>query len=287
MLESIFNRIAIVGVGLIGGSWGLALKKYGNRAARIGCDRLDVLKAALACKAIDEAEEDLRRAVAGADLVILAAPVGAILDALPIVGRAVPEHALVTDVGSVKFVIMERAREVFGSLFLGGHPLAGKERSGIEHADGSLFENARYALVPQKENDLQDGRAQAFVKLLDSFKARPWVTDAATHDHAVAFLSHLPQLASTGLASLIQEQQERSPLPLELAATGFRDSIRLAESPYAVWRDICHANSRNITEALDALIEKLQTIKQHLQDDELGRDFDQAAKLVRTAGRRQ
>ncbi|PYV24757.1 MAG: prephenate dehydrogenase/arogenate dehydrogenase family protein, partial [Acidobacteria bacterium] len=143
-MTTFFHRIAIVGVGLIGGSWGLALGKRSLTGTRVGCDRPDVLKRATAAGAIDESAEDPAQAVRDADLVVLAAPVGAILDVLPRLRPAVSAAALVTDVGSTKRLICQRAREVFGDqpLFVGGHPLAGKELSGFENADARLFENA-------------------------------------------------------------------------------------------------------------------------------------------------
>jgi prephenate dehydrogenase len=276
-----FNRITIIGLGLIGGSWGLALKKRGVAARRVGCDRPKVLKEALALGAIDEGEQDLDRAVRDADLVILATPVGAILDLLPQLKDKIAPRALVTDVGSTKRLICHRAREIFGDepLFLGGHPLAGKERSGLENAESTLLENVCYALTPHSPDDLRDERVKAFSKLLETLGARPFVTDASTHDRAVAFLSHLPQLVSSGLASMIAEQGAEDFLPLELAASGFRDVTRLAESPYAVWRDICLTNVENIQSALESLIEKLETMKLHLSDRELEQDFKQALKL--------
>ena len=276
-----FNRVAIIGVGLIGGSWGLALRQRGVAARRVGCDRPEVLKQALALGAIDEGEQELGRAVRDADLVILATPVGVILDLLPQLKGKVPARALVTDVGSTKRLICHRALEVFGDepLFLGGHPLAGKERSGLENAETALLENACYALTPHSPDDLQDERVKAFSALLERLGARPFVTDASTHDRAVAFLSHLPQLVSSGLASMIAEQSAEDFLPLELAASGFRDVTRLAESPYAVWRDICLTNVENIQSALESLIEKLEAMKLHLSDRELEQDFKQALKL--------
>jgi prephenate dehydrogenase len=276
-----FNRVAIIGVGLIGGSWGLALKQRGIAARRVGCDRPEVLKQALALNAIDEGEQDLAAAVRDADLVILATPVGVILDLLPQLKGTVPARALVTDVGSTKRLICHRAREILGDepLFLGGHPLAGKERSGLENAEAALLENACYALTPHAPHDLQDERVKAFSELLGALGARPFVTDASTHDRAVAFLSHLPQLVSSGLASMIAEQGAEDFLPLELAASGFRDVTRLAESPYALWRDICLTNVENIQSALESLIEKLEAMKLHLSDRELEQDFKQALKL--------
>lgn len=280
-METSFQRIAIVGLGLVGGSFGLALKARGIPTKRTGCDRPEVLERALARGAVDEAVPDLEVAVRDSDLVILAAPVGAILDLLPRLKPCVPPQALITDVGSTKRLICQRAAEILGEapLFLGGHPLAGKERSGIESADSAMFENSRYVLTPFSPDHLADPRVRAFSKLVESLGARPFVTDAATHDRAVAVLSHLPQLVSSGLASMVQEQSAEDFLPLDLAASGFRDMTRLAESPYGVWRDICLTNIENIQSALETLIEKLEAMKLHLSDRELEREFKLAAAL--------
>lgn len=279
--NAFFQRISIIGLGLMGGSWGLALKKHGFAGRRVGCDRPETLSRALAAGAIDEGQEDLAAAVREADLVILAAPVGVILDLLPQLKTAVSRRALVTDVGSTKRLICQRGREVLGDepLFLGGHPLAGKERSGLENADPALLENSRYVLTPWSPDHLLDERVKAFSALLEALGARPFVSDASTHDRAMAFLSHLPQLLSSGLASVITEQSAEDFLPLELAASGFRDVTRLAESPYAVWRDICLTNIENIQSALESLLEKLEAMKLHLSDRELEREFKQALKL--------
>lgn len=276
-----FRHISIIGLGLMGGSWGLALKQRDFPAHRVGCDRAEVLDRALAAGAVEEGSVDLSAAVRDADLVILATPVGVILDLLPQLKAAVQPRALVTDVGSTKRLICRRARDVFGEepLFLGGHPLAGKERSGLENADAGLLENARYVLTPLSPDHLADERVQAFSSLLEMLGARPFVTEASTHDRAVAFLSHLPQLVSSGVASMIAEQSAEDFLPLELAASGFRDVTRLAEGPYSLWRDICLTNIENIQSALEALIDKLEAMKLHLSDRELERDFKQAARL--------
>lgn len=273
-----FRRIAIVGLGLMGGSWGLALHRQGFGGRRIGCDRPEVLNQALAIGAVDEGYEEIHQTVAGADLVILAAPVGEILRLLSVLKGSVSEKALVTDVGSTKLLIFERAWEALGEspLFLGGHPLAGKERSGIENADAALFKSAAYVLTPHRPKDLEDPRVMSFRALLTALGARVMVMDAAAHDEAVAWLSHLPQLVSTSLASLIAEKES---LPLDLAASGFRDTTRLAESPYALWRDICATNLENIQQALDALISKLKSLRGHLSNEALEREFNQALAL--------
>ena len=280
-MDGHFQRISIIGLGLIGGSWGLALKARGVGARRIGCDKPEILERALAAGVVDEVFSDPLEAVREAGLVILATPVGAVLDLLAQLKNAAPAHALITDVGSTKRLICLRAREIFGDepLFLGGHPLAGKERSGIENSSASLFENARYVLTPLLPNHLEDARVKKFSALLEAIGARPFVTEASTHDRAVAFLSHLPQLVSSGLASMISEQGVEEFLPLDLAATGFRDVTRLAESPYGVWRDICLTNIENIQSALDALIDKLEEMKLHLSDRELERDFIKGLRL--------
>jgi prephenate dehydrogenase len=280
-MEIPFQRIAIIGLGLIGGSWGLALRQQSWGGVRIGCDRPDIINSALAAGVIDEATEDPLLAVHRADLIVLAAPVGAILDLLSIFKHALSPGALITDVGSTKVEICRRARETFGveTLFLGGHPLAGKERSGLANADAKLFKNATYALVPQENANLEDGRVKAFTRLVASFGARPLIIDASLHDHAVAYLSHLPQLVSTALAGLIVEQQSQTSLSLELAAAGLRDMTRLADSSYLVWRDICRTNRANIQEALDKFIERIAALRERLADERLQADFARAARL--------
>jgi prephenate dehydrogenase len=279
--EPTFRRVAIVGLGLVGGSWGLALKRAGFTGRRVGCDRQEVVDRAIGRDLVDEGNPDVAEAVHGADLVILATPVGTILDLLPALKTACVFTALVTDVGSTKRLICQRAHEVFGEapLFLGGHPLAGKERSGVENADAKLFDRTRYVLTPLAPAHQSDMRVQRFAALLTSLGAQPYWTDASSHDRAVAFLSHLPQLLSTSLASLIADQGAEGRLPLELAASGFRDVTRLAESPYSVWRDICLTNIENLQMALEALIQKLESMKLHLSDRELEREFQQASRL--------
>jgi prephenate dehydrogenase len=274
--------VAIVGLGLLGGSWGLALKRSGFTGRIVGCARrAETREEALSKGAVDEGFADVTEAVRGADLVILATPVAVILDHLPRLQPHLSPQALITDVGSTKRRICERGAELYAQrpLFLGGHPMAGKERSGLENADPRLFENARYVLTPAKPEDLDDARVQSFGALVAAVGGRPLTSDPATHDLAVAYLSHLPQLLSSGLASLIEEKHTAEDLSLELAASGFRDMTRLADSPYSVWRDICLTNTENIQMALDALIQKLESLRVHMGDRELAREFLAAHRL--------
>jgi len=280
--EPLFRRVAIVGLGLLGGSFGLALKKAGFAGRVAGYARRDeTRKQALSIGAVDQEFADVNEVVHGADLVVLATPVAVILDHLPRLQPYVHPRALITDVGSTKRRICAIAAESYAQapLFLGGHPMAGKERSGLENADARLFENARYVLTPLNPEDLNDPRVQAFGELVTTIGARPVITDPARHDRAVAYLSHLPQLLSSGLASLIDEKHTAEDLILEVAASGFRDVTRLADSPYSVWRDICLTNTENIQMALDALIGKLEAIKMHLGDRELECEFIAAHEL--------
>ncbi|MDR3674293.1 MAG: prephenate dehydrogenase/arogenate dehydrogenase family protein [Acidobacteriota bacterium] len=277
-----FRCVAIVGLGLLGGSLGLALKKAGFAGRIVGyARRAGTRDQALRAGAIDEAFTDVTEAVRGADLVILATPVAVILDQLPRLQPHLSPQALITDVGSTKRRICKLAAELYSEapLFLGGHPMAGKERSGLENADARLFKNARYVLTPIKQEHLNDARVQAFRRLVTAIGARPLTTDPATHDLAVAYLSHLPQLLSSGLASLVEEKHTNEGLTLEVAASGFRDVTRLADSPYSIWRDICLTNTENIQMALDALIQKLESIKLHLSGRELENEFLAAHRL--------
>jgi prephenate dehydrogenase len=279
--KSLFRRIAIVGMGLLGGSWGLALKKIGFKGHIVGCARRpETCRQAVDAGAVDEAFTDVAHAVQDADLVILATPVAVILDHLQRLQPHFSPSALITDLGSTKRRICEQASEVYSErpLFLGGHPMAGKERSGLENADARLFENARYVLTPIKEEHLQDERVLAFRALVQCIGARLMTSDPATHDVAVAYLSHLPQLLSSGLASLVSEKSDGG-LNIEFAATGFRDVTRLADSPYSVWRDICLTNSENIQLAIDALIQKLESIRMNLHSRELEYEFLAAHRL--------
>lgn len=280
-LTSSFRNITVIGTGLIGGSWGLALKGRGFAGRITGCDRPEVLARARELGAVDEGEENVAKAVRAAELVIVATPIGGALDLLPQLKVAVAAKALVTDTGSTKRAILKRAGEVFGDdpLFLGGHPLAGKEQSGIENANASVFEGAGYVLTPSSPKHLEDERVRSFAALVEGVGARVLASDAETHDRALAHLSHLPQLLSTGLASVIAEEDSRNPLPLEFAASGFRDMTRLAESPEGVWRDVWVTNADNVRFALEALIRKLEEMKSHLDDGDLGREFEQALRL--------
>jgi len=276
-----FQRIAILGTGLIGCSFGLAVRRALPEARVVGWDSADVLRAAATRGAIEMGISELRDAVANADLIYLALPIGATLELLPAVAKHAAPEALVTDACSVKVAIARATAEHFRgeTRFLGGHPLAGKEAGGIANADADLFRGARYALTAEKNDS--DPRVQRFVELLAAIGAEPVWLDAETHDRAVAFISHLPQLAAVALAGVLRDAADDSGLPLTLACPGARDTLRLAGSPYALWRDICLANRENISAALDRLSQALDQLRTQLSSRELEAEFETANEVYK------
>lgn len=274
-----YSRVAILGTGLIGGSFALALRREFPAARVTGFDRADVMAHALACGAISEAASDIASAVRGADLVYIALPIGATIDALPKIAEAADANALVTDTGSTKTLICQQAQKYFrgGARFLGGHPMAGRENSGIEHADADLFRGTRYALIAS-EGDL-DHRVQQFATLLRRIGAEPVWCDAETHDWAVSIVSHLPQLASVALAHVVADETDETGLPLTLAGPGLVDMLRLAGSPYDIWRDTCITNRENIAHALDRLAQAIEYLRTRLASKDLEQEFKTANEI--------
>lgn len=273
------ERVAIIGVGLIGGSLALALREHGFTGVIAGVARRATLDKALAAGVINEGFEEPEAAVRRADVVYLAAPISVILDLLPRVRDAVADHALVTDAGSTKAQIADKASGLFfeGPVFIGGHPMAGSEKRGLDHATPDLFRGATYVLTPTRRQDVETPAARAFLPWLERFGARVTVMDAELHDEVVAWTSHLPQLVATGLAATVAEHV--SPDNLPLAAGGLRDTTRLADSPYSIWRDICLTNSINILEALDAMLQKLEYLKENLRSRALQQEFEAGQQL--------
>ncbi len=279
MTELPFRKIAVLGTGLVGGSFALAARKLG--ATVTGFDRPEILQEASRCGAIDHAASDVATAVAEMDLVVIAVPLGAAIDLLSVVAKHAAPGALVTDVCSTKARICEAAQKLFtsGARFLGGHPMAGKEAGGTANASAELFRNAKYALIARENDD--DPRIAKFAGLIRAFVAEPVWLDAETHDWAASIVSHLPQLAAIALAGVVQDETDETGLPLSLAGPGLRDLLRLAGSPYDIWRDICHSNPENIRHALDRLITALDHVRNHLTSRELAAEFAAANDLYK------
>ncbi len=281
----LISRVTILGTGLIGGSFALALRKYTTGMHISGWDRPDVVREAHARGALDESfSSELAPALHNADLIYVALPIAATIDLLPEIARHAPPHALVTDACSTKVRIAHAAAELFpgekGPLFLGGHPMAGRELPGIAHAAADLFRENTYALIGA--SSLQDDpRISAFVKILERVGARPLWLGAQQHDYAVGLASHLPQLAAVALAGFLYDRLDENGLPITLAGPGLRDSLRLAGSPYSTWRDIVLTNQEVLSAALDLFARRLDDLREKLASRELEADFDAANELYK------
>jgi prephenate dehydrogenase len=280
-----FRRVAVLGTGLIGGSFALALRKYSPDAVVIGWDKGHVLRHALERSTIHEGFAEISLAVAGADLIYMALPVGQTIELLPEVARVASPDALITDASSTKRTVCAVAAESFskpGAEFLGGHPMAGKEISGIAAADAELFRGSKYALIrPSVEKGSRDPRVAEFVTLIEKLGAEPIWMGAETHDRAAAIVSHLPQLLAVALAGVVREQTDETGLPVTLAGRGLRDALRLAGSPYSVWRDIILTNSDNLDRVLDQMIQSLERLRGELRTRALEEQFIAAGELYK------
>ena len=278
----VFEKIGIVGLGLIGGSIALAARQLWPKALVIGVDNKDVLETAMRLHAIDVAADDLI-VLAEADVVILAAPVKTNMALLAELDESVRQPAVITDTGSTKRGMMAAAAALPPRFsFVGGHPLAGAAHGGLERARPDLFSGRPWLLTPEIVTDsaraLQASESLArltgFVKALG---AVPRVMSVQAHDRLLAFLSHLPQLTASALMRVVGDSVGND--GLALAGRGLADTTRLASSPPDIWRDIAATNADEIGPALDALIALLQELRRDLREgDTLSEVFTDAAR---------
>ena len=270
----LFERIAIVGFGLIGGSIALACRERWAGGLIIAVDRKEVLERAMRMHAADVAGDDLVMA-AESDLVILAAPVRQNIDVLRELANHVTGDAIVTDVGSTKRHIVDAAAGLPARLtFIGGHPLAGAAVGGLQTARADLFQGRPWILTPGLAQD--DPRLMKLAAFIEALGARVEVMTPAAHDLLLAHLSHLPQIAISALMHVIGERAGAD--GLALSGRGLRDTTRLASSPADIWRDIVSTNRDHIDTALDDLIAVLQRLRSDERHDELQRIFESAAR---------
>jgi len=288
------GRIAIIGLGLIGGSLGLAIK-----AARL--DNLEVVgydrewgvgPKAQRLGAIDRAARDARSAARDAALVVIATPVLATRQVMEEIAPVLREGCVVTDTGSTKAEVLRWAGEILpGHVdFVGGHPLAGKEQSGIQAADAHLFAGAAYCVVPHV--NASERAIKAVLSLVGIVGARPVFIDAEEHDSYVAAVSHLPLVLSVALFSLAHNSQAW-PDMAELAASGFRDLTRLASGDPNMSHDICITNRERILHWLDRMMDELSRYRELIRDKDeelfkaLARtQLDRDTFLTKPSGRR-
>lgn len=275
----IFDRIAIIGFGLIGGSLALAVRERWPSALIVAVDRREVIETAMRMHAADVGGDDVIMA-ADAQLIVLAAPVRANIEILSRLPEYIPGEAVVTDVGSTKREIAAAALSLPDRLrFVGGHPLAGAAVSGVEAARGDLFAARPWILTPAaRAGDEAIAKVSAFVAAIG---ARVQTMSPEAHDTLVAYLSHLPQLAASALMQLVGEQAGAG--GLALAGRGLRDTTRLASSPGGIWRDITASNHDNISRAIDELVAILLALKPSAGEPAaaLDRTFDAAAQWKR------
>ena len=254
------KTVAIAGVGLIGGSFALALRKAGFQGKIIGVSSPLTIQKAVTRGAIDAALP-LAEAAAAADLVYLSQPISGIIATLGVLDTG----ALVTDAGSTKAVICESGRKLKRGRFVGGHPMAGKESRGVEHADADLFRGRPYVLT---------AREPQLETWIERFGARLVILDPVEHDRLVAFVSHLPQLLSTALAAVLAGKEN-------VAGPAAADLTRLALSPYDIWRDIFATNAEPIDAALGAFIARLEEVRAQLRSSDMEALFSQASASAR------
>jgi prephenate dehydrogenase len=275
-----FQRIAIIGVGLIGGSFALAVKRRFPATYLVGYDKPSVLKRALQRNAIDEGSTSIARTVVHADLVLLATPVSSTLTLLPKLSTHVSPGTIITDVGSVKQIVAAMADMFFpNGNFIGGHPMTGAEFSGINAAHPLLFQSAVYLLTPtHKTNKKHLAHLSQFLKELDT---RVMQLSATEHDSTVAALSHLPQLAAVALMNTVGSKHRIASKRLALGAGGFRDMTRIASSPFTFWNDILKFNQQEIRKALTIYINVLRSYEHKLSSssEALKKEFQLSRRL--------
>jgi prephenate dehydrogenase len=274
----IFEKVGIVGLGLIGGSIALASRQIWPSSLVIGVDNKDVLETAMRLHAIDVAADD-PIVLAEADLVILAAPVRQNIALLTELDDNVRQPAVVTDTGSTKRAIVDAARALPPRFtFIGGHPLGGAAKGGLEHARPDLFKDRPWLLTPA--NDAGGGAVEKLSAFVRALGAAPRVVDVAAHDRLLAFLSHLPQLTASALMQVVGQAVGTD--GLAFAGRGLADTTRLASSPPEIWRDIAATNADEIGPALDALIALLEELRRDLPSGEKLADvFSTAAEWRR------
>ena len=273
------DKVAIVGVGLIGGSFALALRQAGFSGEIIGVSSSSTIEAARSLRVIDRAAS-LSEAAAECDLLYLAQPIRQILSTLAALKGNLKPGALVTDVGSTKSAIVAQAIEALGNgSFLGAHPMAGKELRGVAAAEAGLFQGRTYFLCAPAPEVLDHPVAEEFVEYIEKFGARPVLIGAEDHDRLVGMTSHLPQLASTALAAmlsrLLDPRNARNG-----AGPGLTDMTRLAQSSHDLWADILSTNGPAIDRALSLYIKELQEVRQRLAQQDLQVRFEEAATFA-------
>lgn len=285
-----YKVITIVGVGLIGGSLGLAIKRKGFDGKIIGVSSPQTIRSARKLGVIDEGfpYSELVNAAKESDLIYLCTPIHQIANLLTqIAGMRdqLKENCLVTDVGSTKSYLCKLAWEKFekGPHFIGGHPMTGSEKRGVEAADPFLFENSIYVITPGR--NLPAAMGNQFAAFTQNLGVKVILMDPGVHDKVASVISHIPQLLAVALMNWAAKYNKKESNTLRLAAGGFRDMTRIASSPYGIWRDIIDTNQDEIESRIDEFLEELRLLKADLRAGKLEERFDAARSSRHTIPR--
>ncbi len=260
--NKIVDSLAIIGVGLIGGSIGMAAKARGLAGQVIGIGRDPAkLRRAQELAAVDVFTTDLLDGVSQADLVVVCTPVLAVVPIIEAIVGSLREGAIVTDVGSTKSEITRRAEAVMpeGRHFIGGHPMAGSEAEGVEAAEPYLFLNATYVITPTENTYVK--ALDTLVRFAEALGANVALMSPEQHDRSAAIISHLPHVISAVLLRLAAEEQSDSGQVFQLAAGSFRDMTRISGSPPELWRDVCLSSRQTISDTIKRFEDMLESVR--------------------------
>src|SRR5579875_20277 len=262
----LFNQVAILGVGLMGASLGMALRRRGLAKTVVGYDvRPSHLHIASQQGALDRAAATPVEAISEADLVVFAAPPQAIVEQLSLLAPYIPSHALITDLGSVKEAIVQHGESLFGPRFVGGHPMAGGPQSGPQAAQSDLFRGAAWAIVRSAPFVLEEDLwARPLATLIKALGARPLPMEATQHDRLAALVSHLPHLLSFAFMNMVEAHPNRE-LAKQLAGGSFRDLTRIAGADKELWREIFLQNREELLQALAAFESQLTLLREEIE----------------------
>lgn len=279
-----FPRVTILGVGLIGASVALATKAHRLSGTVIGYGRTtENLERARERGIIDGFEQDAAQACADADLIVFATPVGVFRDLARRISGSLKRNVIVTDVGSVKGALVHDMEQLLApaGLFVGGHPIAGSDRSGIDTASPSLFRHNRCIITPTRRTE--KGALESVIRMWQIFGANVTLMDPEEHDRIYAAVSHLPHLLAYALVNTIADIDEAY---LAYSGQGFKDMTRIASSHPILWRDICRQNRDNIIACIERYRKRLDRVIHYLKDDEdsLLREFQTAQALRERIG---
>jgi len=280
MGKPFFKRITILGVGLLGASFALALKKNGFCSEVIGCGRTEEnLRKAREKGIIDAFERDPSKACTGSDFVLFATPVGSFIDIATRIKSSLLHDVIVTDVGSVKGHLVRTMESLMpeGTFFVGGHPIAGSARSGIDTADAELFKGARCIITPTENTDRQ--ALETVTAVWETIGSHVILINPEEHDKIYASVSHLPHLIAYVIMNTVADIDSSF---LNFSGQGFVDTTRIASSSPELWRDICLLNKDNLLESVEIFKKNLDRVSQYLRaydSESLEKDFQKARAL--------